>query len=77
MIDFPAVELAKVCRALGMPAIEGINSKFYPEVMELGLKIAIVGSHGFASHLTTRADLVVPRPERLSPAAASALPFGP
>jgi hydroxypyruvate isomerase len=42
------VELAKVCRALGMPAIEGINSKFYPEVMKLGLKIALVGSHGFA-----------------------------
>lgn len=44
----PPVELAKACKALGMPAIEGINSKFYPEVMELGLKIAIVGSHGFA-----------------------------
>lgn len=43
-----AIELAKVCRALGMPAMEGISAEAYPEVMELGLKIAIVGSHGFA-----------------------------
>ncbi|MDA7613718.1 TIM barrel protein [Verrucomicrobiales bacterium] len=44
-----AVELAKVCKALGMPAIEGIGSGDYPSVMELGLKIAIVGSHGFGN----------------------------
>lgn len=44
-----AVELAKVCKALGMPAIEGISANDYPAVRELGLKIAIVGSHGFGN----------------------------
>ncbi len=45
----PPVQLAKVCRALGMPAIEGISQRTYPAVMEVGLKIALVGSHGFAN----------------------------
>ena len=44
----PTLDLAKVCKALGMPAIEGISADDYPAVMELGLKVAIVGSHGFA-----------------------------
>ena len=42
------VELAKQCKDIGMPAIEGINTKHYPKVKELGLKISIVPSHGFA-----------------------------
>ncbi len=50
------VQLAKVCRALGMPAIEGISADSYPDVMELGLKIAIVGSHGFANGPITTAN---------------------
>ena len=44
-----AIDLARVCKALGMPAIEGISANDYPAVLELGLKIAIVGSHGFGN----------------------------
>ncbi len=44
----PATELAKHCKAMGMPAVEGINSQHYPDVQKLGLKISLVGSHGFA-----------------------------
>jgi hydroxypyruvate isomerase len=43
----PAEELAKHCQAMGMPAIEGLDVKLYPQMRELGLDIAIVGSHGF------------------------------
>lgn len=43
-----AIELAKLGKRLGLVAIEGIDSKHYPEVKKLGLDIAIVGSHGFA-----------------------------
>ena len=44
----PNVELAKHCKDIGMPAIEGINTKFYPQVRKLGLEISLVPSHGFA-----------------------------
>jgi len=43
----PAEELARHCKAMGMPAIEGLDIKLYPKMRELGLDIAIVGSHGF------------------------------
>ena len=42
-----AVQLAKHCRDIGLVAIEGISSKDYPAVRELGLKISLVSSHGF------------------------------
>ena len=44
----PNTELAKHCREIGLVAIEGINSKHYPVVKELGLEISLVSSHGFA-----------------------------
>ncbi len=44
----PTEELAKKAKALGLVAIEGIDSKHYPLCKEIGLKIALVGSHGFA-----------------------------
>ncbi len=44
----PAVELAKHCREMGLEAIEGIGTEHYPAVRKLGLKISLVGSHGFA-----------------------------
>ncbi|MCA9249410.1 MAG: sugar phosphate isomerase/epimerase, partial [Planctomycetales bacterium] len=44
----PAQELARHVKALGMPAIEGLDIKLYPEMRELGLDIALVGSHGFS-----------------------------
>jgi len=43
----PTEELAKHCRDLGMHAMEGVDAKFYPMIRELGLKIALTGSHGF------------------------------
>lgn len=42
------VEVAKACKSIGIPAIEGISAKDYPAVRELGLEISLVGSHGFA-----------------------------
>lgn len=43
----PTIELAQHAADLGFEAIEGIDSKFYPEVQKLGLKISLVSSHGF------------------------------
>jgi hydroxypyruvate isomerase len=44
----PAPELARHCRDIGLEAIEGISAEHYPAVRKLGLKISLVGSHGFA-----------------------------
>ncbi|HYF55031.1 MAG TPA: TIM barrel protein [Salinarimonas sp.] len=44
----PTEELAKHCAALGMHAMEGVDAKHYPMIRDLGLKIALTGSHGFA-----------------------------
>ncbi|MCC9600475.1 TIM barrel protein [Stieleria sp. JC731] len=43
------LELAKHCKRIGLEAMEGIDSKLYPQVTDLGLKISLVGSHGFAN----------------------------
>lgn len=43
----PAEELARHCKEIGLVAMEGISSKSYPYVKELGLNISLVGSHGF------------------------------
>ena len=42
------ITLARHCKEIGIEAIEGISSKHYDEVTKLGLKISLVGSHGFA-----------------------------
>ncbi|MEM1070863.1 MAG: TIM barrel protein [Planctomycetota bacterium] len=42
------IELAKQCKRIGLEAIEGIPSKHYDAVTEMGLKISLVSSHGFA-----------------------------
>jgi len=44
----PTPELARHCKEIGLVAMEGIDSKHYPLVRELGLEISLVGSHGFA-----------------------------
>jgi hydroxypyruvate isomerase len=44
----PTIELARHCKEIGLVAMEGIDSKHYPEVRALGLAISLVGSHGFA-----------------------------
>ena len=43
-----AITLAKHCQRIGLEAMEGIPSATYDEVTKLGLKISLVGSHGFA-----------------------------
>jgi hydroxypyruvate isomerase len=40
--------LAKLCKEIGLVAMEGIDRKFYPQVRELGLEISLVSGHGFA-----------------------------
>lgn len=45
--DIPPVELAGHCKRIGLEAIEGIPASSYPAVIQLGLKISLVGSHGF------------------------------
>ena len=44
----PALELAAHCKRIGLEAMEGIPSSDYDAVTKLGLKISLVGSHGFA-----------------------------
>jgi hydroxypyruvate isomerase len=40
--------LARHCKEIGLVAMEGIDSKLYPEVKALGLEISLVSGHGFA-----------------------------
>lgn len=44
-----AVTLARHAKKIGLEAIEGISPAHYDAVTELGLKISLVGSHGFAT----------------------------
>ena len=43
----PTEELIEACHRMGMPAMEGINAKYYPKLREMKMVPAIVGSHGF------------------------------
>ncbi len=43
-----AITLARHCKEIGLEAIEGISSNDYDKVTSMGLKISLVGSHGFA-----------------------------
>jgi hydroxypyruvate isomerase len=43
----PVDELARHCQALGLVAMEGISPTHYPMIRQLGLRISLVGSHGF------------------------------
>jgi len=43
----PMPELAKLCKEIGLVAMEGIDQKHYPMIRELGLAVSLVGSHGF------------------------------
>jgi hydroxypyruvate isomerase len=44
----PTEELARHCRNIGLEAMEGIGAQHYPMIRQLGLKISLVGSHGFS-----------------------------
>lgn len=43
-----AITLAGHCKRIGLEAMEGISSEHYDAVTKMGLKISLVGSHGFA-----------------------------
>ncbi len=43
----PVPELAEHCREIGLVAMEGVSAEHYPLIRKLGLKISLVGSHGF------------------------------
>lgn len=42
------LELAKHAKEIGLVGMEGIDKKYYPDVLKMGLGISLVGSHGFA-----------------------------
>lgn len=44
----PTPELARLCKNIGLAAMEGVGAEHYPLIKELGLEISLVGSHGFA-----------------------------
>ena len=44
----PTPDLARLCKQIGLAAMEGIDRKFYPLVKELGMQVSLVSSHGFA-----------------------------
>lgn len=44
----PTPELVRLCREIGFAAMEGIDAAHYPLVRELGMEVALVGSHGFS-----------------------------
>ncbi len=52
----PTPDLARLCKEIGLVAMEGVDSKHYPLVRELGLQISLVGSHGFAKGPFNRAN---------------------
>ncbi len=43
----PTERLIKACARMGMPAMEGIDRKYYPAVKAEGMAISLVSSHGF------------------------------
>lgn len=41
--------LARHCKEIGLTGMEGVDPKYYKDILALGLKISLVGSHGFAT----------------------------
>lgn len=44
----PVPELARLCREIGLVAMEGVGAEHYPLIRDLGLEISLGGSHGFS-----------------------------
>ncbi len=44
----PVPDLARLCKDIGLVAMEGIGREHYPMVKELGMEISLVGSHSFS-----------------------------
>lgn len=51
----PTPELARLCKEIGLVAMEGVDRQHYPLIRELGLEISLVGSHGFTKGPCNRA----------------------
>ncbi len=43
----PTPALAKLCKDIGLVAMEGVGREHYPMIKQLGLQISLVSSHGF------------------------------
>jgi hydroxypyruvate isomerase len=52
----PTPELAKLCKEVGLVAMEGISRNHYPLVKKLGMDVSLVGSHGFKKGPTNPAN---------------------
>jgi hydroxypyruvate isomerase len=52
----PTPELARLCKDIGLVAMEGVDRAHYPMIRDLGLQISLVGSHGFAEGPFNRAN---------------------
>ncbi|MEW6302375.1 MAG: TIM barrel protein [Verrucomicrobiota bacterium] len=52
----PTEELIAACHRMGMTAMEGIGSQYYPKLRELGMKPSLVGSHPFKNGPANRAN---------------------
>lgn len=71
----PVPELARLCKEIGLVAMEGVDPQHYPAIRELGLEIALVGSHGFSKgpfNPANRAEVV----QRLREGIETAVKFG-
>jgi len=52
----PTMELAKLCKDIGLVAMEGVGKEYYKEILALGLKISLVSSHGFKKGPVSKAN---------------------
>lgn len=52
----PTPDLARLCKEIGLVAMEGVGREHYPMIRELGLEISLVGSHGFAEGPVNRTN---------------------
>lgn len=52
----PASELARLCKDIGLVAMEGVGAEHYPMIRELGLQVSLTASHGFAEGPFSRAN---------------------
>jgi hydroxypyruvate isomerase len=52
----PVPELARLCKEIGLVAMEGVDREHYPVIRQLGLGISLGNSHGFAQGPFNRAN---------------------
>jgi hydroxypyruvate isomerase len=71
----PVEELIAACHRMGMPAMEGIDRRYYPELAKRGMAVSIVGSHGFTKGPLSRENHAFCR-DRLTQAIDTAASVG-